>query len=223
VCTEVSARLAASFFTVLCIIASYTASHAGILDMSACQSIRMQQTGNYRLYTRHNYVQTPTTADTTCEAFLRTSSAQLAKHCTLRGGPKTFQNEISTGKHTRFKHNTFVVILPGVNECGICGRQSDTGAGSLRVLRFPMPICIPRIAPQSSFNIWGWYKGPNSGRSTKRAQSHPTNKKNPAIFETLKERRQNARKCYATRTLPLLFTLSATALLPKCEQCSVMK
>jgi hypothetical protein len=32
--------------------------------------------------------------------------------------------------------------------CGICGGQSGTGAGFLRVLRFPMPI-IPPISPLS--------------------------------------------------------------------------
>jgi hypothetical protein len=32
--------------------------------------------------------------------------------------------------------------------CGICGGQSDTGAGFLRGLRFPLPI-IPPISPSS--------------------------------------------------------------------------
>jgi hypothetical protein len=32
--------------------------------------------------------------------------------------------------------------------CGICGGQSDTGAGFLRVLRFPLPI-TPPISPSS--------------------------------------------------------------------------
>jgi hypothetical protein len=41
--------------------------------------------------------------------------------------------------------------------CGICGGQSDTGAGFLRVLRFPLSIHIPPTAPQSSSTIiWGW-------------------------------------------------------------------
>jgi hypothetical protein len=30
--------------------------------------------------------------------------------------------------------------------CGVCGERSDTGAGFLRVLRFPMPINIPLIS-----------------------------------------------------------------------------
>jgi hypothetical protein len=32
--------------------------------------------------------------------------------------------------------------------CGVCGEQSGTGAGFLRVLRFPLPI-IPPISPSS--------------------------------------------------------------------------
>jgi hypothetical protein len=34
-----------------------------------------------------------------------------------------------------------------VRSSEICGGQSDTGAGFLRVLRFPLPIFIPPIAP----------------------------------------------------------------------------
>jgi hypothetical protein len=41
---------------------------------------------------------------------------------------------------------------------GICGGPSGAGAGFLRVLRFPLPIFIPPIAPQSPSPIfWGWY------------------------------------------------------------------
>jgi hypothetical protein len=44
---------------------------------------------------------------------------------------------------------------------GICGGQSGAGAGFLRVLRFPLPILFPLIAPQSpSHIIWGWYNRP---------------------------------------------------------------
>jgi hypothetical protein len=44
---------------------------------------------------------------------------------------------------------------------GICSGQSGTGAGFLRVLRFPLPIFIPPIAPQSpSSIIWGLYNRP---------------------------------------------------------------
>jgi hypothetical protein len=45
--------------------------------------------------------------------------------------------------------------------CGICGGQSGAGAGFLRVLRFPLPIFIPPISPQSQSSIiWGWYNRP---------------------------------------------------------------
>jgi hypothetical protein len=45
--------------------------------------------------------------------------------------------------------------------CGICGGQSGARAGFLRVLRFPLPIFIPPIAPQSpSSIIWGLYNRP---------------------------------------------------------------
>jgi hypothetical protein len=45
--------------------------------------------------------------------------------------------------------------------CGIYGGQSGAGAGFLRVLRFPLPIFIPPIAPQSpSSIIWGLYNRP---------------------------------------------------------------
>jgi hypothetical protein len=33
--------------------------------------------------------------------------------------------------------------------CGVCSGQSGTGAGFLRVLRFPLPIIIPPISPSS--------------------------------------------------------------------------
>jgi hypothetical protein len=45
--------------------------------------------------------------------------------------------------------------------CGICGGQSGAGAGFLRVLRFPLLIFIPPIAPQSpSSIIWFLYNMP---------------------------------------------------------------
>jgi hypothetical protein len=54
-----------------------------------------------------------------------------------------------------------------VRLCGICGGQSDTWTGFLRVVRFPLPIRVPPIATQSSYTVWGWYNRPNSGRSSK--------------------------------------------------------
>jgi hypothetical protein len=65
-----------------------------------------------------------------------------------------------------------------VRSYGFRGGQSGTGAGFLRVLRFPLPILIPPTAPHSSSSIVrGWYNRPNSGRRTKWTQSHPTARK----------------------------------------------
>jgi hypothetical protein len=48
-----------------------------------------------------------------------------------------------------------------VGSCGIWGGPSGAGAGLLRVFRFPLPIFIPPISPQSpSSIIWGWYNRP---------------------------------------------------------------
>jgi hypothetical protein len=63
-----------------------------------------------------------------------------------------------------------------VKSCGICGGQSDTVAGFLRVLRFPLPILIPPTAPRSSL-ILGWYNRPVSSRRTEWTQCHPTPRK----------------------------------------------
>jgi hypothetical protein len=63
-----------------------------------------------------------------------------------------------------------------VKSCGICGGHSGTGAGFLRVLRFPLTILLPLIAPHSSSIIRGWYNRPDSGRRTKWTQSQPTPK-----------------------------------------------
>jgi hypothetical protein len=61
-----------------------------------------------------------------------------------------------------------------VSSSGICGGQSDTEVGFLRVLRFAVPILIPPTAPHSSSIIRGWYNRPVSGRRTKSIESHPT-------------------------------------------------
>jgi hypothetical protein len=57
------------------------------------------------------------------------------------------------------------------------GGQSGTGAGFLRVLRFPLSISIPPVAPQSpSSIIRGWYNRTNNGLCIKWTQSHPTSR-----------------------------------------------
>jgi hypothetical protein len=48
-----------------------------------------------------------------------------------------------------------------VRACGICRGQSSAAAGFIRVLRFPLSIFIPPIAPQSpSSIIWEWDNRP---------------------------------------------------------------
>jgi hypothetical protein len=54
-----------------------------------------------------------------------------------------------------------------VRSNGICGEQSGTGTGFLRVLAFPLPILLPSNAPHSSSNIRGLYTRPISDRRAK--------------------------------------------------------
>jgi hypothetical protein len=50
-----------------------------------------------------------------------------------------------------------------VRSCGISGGQNGSGAGFIRVLRFPLPILISPTAPHSSSSIIrGWYNKPIS-------------------------------------------------------------
>jgi hypothetical protein len=58
----------------------------------------------------------------------------------------------------------------------ICCGQNGSGAGILQVLRFPLPILIPAIAPHSSSIIRGLYNRPVNGRRTKwthKVSPHP--------------------------------------------------
>jgi hypothetical protein len=49
-----------------------------------------------------------------------------------------------------------VRVRDRVTSGDICGEQSGTGAGFIRILRFPLPIFSPPIAPQPSSSIvWG--------------------------------------------------------------------
>jgi hypothetical protein len=59
---------------------------------------------------------------------------------------------------SRWLPTTVARVRALVLSCGICGGQSGAAAGFLQVLRFPVPIFIPQIAPESpSSIIWGWY------------------------------------------------------------------
>jgi hypothetical protein len=68
------------------------------------------------------------------------------------------------------------MVRAQVMSCGICGGQNGTGAGFLRVFRFPLPIIIPPTVPRSSSITQGFYSynRPVGGRRTKWTQSHPT-------------------------------------------------
>jgi hypothetical protein len=56
---------------------------------------------------------------------------------------------------SRWLPTTAARVQARVWSCGICGGQSGARAGFLRVLRFPLPIFIPPIAPQSASYIIG--------------------------------------------------------------------
>jgi hypothetical protein len=104
---------------------------------------------------------------------------------------------------SRLLHTVAARVRTQVSSCGICGAQSDTGAGFLRVLPFPLLIRIPPIALHPSAFIRGWYSRPGSGRRTERTQSHPTPTKKTYITSLLFKALQNtwwrlkAHKCQA--------------------------
>jgi hypothetical protein len=65
-------------------------------------------------------------------------------------------------------------VLAQVGSHGICGGQSGTGAGRVRVLWFPLPIFMPPNVPHSSSIIRDWCNRPNSCRRSKWTVSpHP--------------------------------------------------
>jgi hypothetical protein len=62
---------------------------------------------------------------------------------------------------SRWLTTTAARVRARVWSCGIFGGQSGARAFFLRVLRFPLPIFVPPITPQSpSSVIWGLYNRP---------------------------------------------------------------
>jgi hypothetical protein len=119
---------------------------------------------------------------------------------------------------------------------GICIGQSGTGAGFFRVLRFPLPVFIPPVAPQSfSSIIWGLYNRPEvaavpSGLSPtppiiikimwSARIVWPVNNWFTSYRYSLKSFNSKDKKPFATRSRPTYFrTLRANSL--ECWNCSV--
>jgi hypothetical protein len=65
-----------------------------------------------------------------------------------------------------------------VRSCGICGGQSGSGVGFLRIIQFPLSILILPTDPCSSSIVRDWYNRPISCRRNKETKSHPTSRKN---------------------------------------------
>jgi hypothetical protein len=84
-------------------------------------------------------------------------------------------------EHTSIKKKINCTIVKEL--MGICGGQSGAGAGFLLVLRFPLPIFIPPISPQSpSPFIRRWYNRPVSGHSTQSPTPLIKKKSRPPVY-----------------------------------------
>jgi hypothetical protein len=86
--------------------------------------------------------------------------------------------EATNGKYRRMwktRPTAAAWVQARVKSCGMFGTKSGTGAGSLRVLRIPLPI-IPPTAQHSSSSSFGAGKVGQTGRRTKRTVSPYTKK-----------------------------------------------
>jgi hypothetical protein len=75
----------------------------------------------------------------------------------LRWGRNQIEVLVIAQAVSRRLPTTAARVRAQIRSCGICGGQSDAGAGFLRVLRFPLPTVTPPNTPQSSSIIRGWY------------------------------------------------------------------
>jgi hypothetical protein len=87
------------------------------------------------------------------------SKFTLYKQCIKKRKGRAVPAGRPLAQNVRRRLSTAVArVQARVRSCGICGEHSGTGAGFLRVLRFPLPI-IPLTAPHSSsVFVRGWYK-----------------------------------------------------------------
>jgi hypothetical protein len=69
------------------------------------------------------------------------------------GSSKVKESRVITQAVSRWFPTSAARVRARVWSGWICGGQSDAGVGFLRVLRFPLPIFIPPIAPESSSSI----------------------------------------------------------------------
>jgi hypothetical protein len=80
------------------------------------------------------------------------STAKVSSACIIIGSEwAQTLNRVAQAVSRRLP-NAAARVRARVRSCGICGGQRGIGAGFLRVIRFPLPIHILPIAPQSSLS-----------------------------------------------------------------------